>query len=133
MVNCHLCKKKLLNNKTLQNHLSTVHRGVPVQCHLCDKTLRCNKVYKEHLKTHYEPKLECNICGKMFVQTRDLNRHQKTVYYKDKKYQCIHCEYSTERLYNLNRHVDKKHPHPNEDSKVEHKVRLVRNPFYDGE
>ena len=133
MVNCYLCNKKLLNNKSLQSHLSNVHWGVSVQCHLCDSTLRCNKVYKEHLKTHYEPKLECNICGKMFVQTRDLNRHQKTVYYKDKKYQCIHCDYSTDRSYNLTRHVDNKHPHPDEDSKVENKVKLVRNPFYEGE
>ena len=51
----------------------------------------------------------CEICGKVFTQLRNLKQHQRTIHEKSVLFSCTHCDYTTSRKSNLDRHHFKRH------------------------
>ena len=48
----------------------------------------------------------CEICGKVFTNNQNLNRHVRTIHEKSStSFSCTQCDYSTLQKSNLNRHL----------------------------
>ena len=52
----------------------------------------------------------CEICGKVFTNNQNLNRHVRTIHEKSStSFSCTQCDYSTLQKSNLNRHLKRCH------------------------
>ncbi|CAH1791504.1 unnamed protein product [Owenia fusiformis] len=83
------------------------------ECQYCGKKLRCRKSYLEHIslekgnqgKQQYRV---CEICGKKFNKSQDLNKHLPV--HNPKMIKCRICG-KTVTKHNLRKHIFNKHTH----------------------
>ena len=63
----------------------------------------------------------CEICGKVFTNSRNLKQHQRSIHEKSTLFSCIECDYTTPRKSNLKRHAKRHTPlTPNLPPKIAH-------------
>ena len=71
------------------------------------------KTIVQHYETWHPDKkvFPCETCGTLFTRKYHLGVHMKEAHTKteEDKIKCSHCEYSTNRKSDLNRHVESRH------------------------
>ena len=92
---CKICCRRFSQQKTLNNHVSTVHENNCAHvCTTCGKSFVRPKVLKRHARTHTKEKpFKCALpgCEKMFNIRSDLTRHINTVHKKIMPHECTEC------------------------------------------
>nr|CAI5842182.1 unnamed protein product [Callosobruchus analis] len=54
-------------------------------------------------------RVTCTDCGKDYKNALTLNAHKHYDCGAKKKFNCVHCDYSTKRMYDLEKHISRKH------------------------
>ena len=108
----HLCPDCGTSWKTqagLEGHINKVHLKKTTDfCDICGTTFYHPREFRRHQERHRDQKLCCNHCGKSFTDRLRLRNHLRAEA-KLKPYQCVHCNYTSERKGNLCLHVRKVH------------------------
>lgn len=81
---CHLCPRKFIENRNLQNHLLRQHGLMPsdktkvYKCDHCDYASCYKDKFTVHHRAHTirENTFACEVCGKCFPEKLYRNRHQ---------------------------------------------------------
>ena len=114
------CSTTFKDECNLRRHLSSVHQRSMEKCQWCGKFVKTMHSLKRHLKLYQcnipeeervkrtIEKKECEICKKL---VSNLARHMNTMHGhgKPKEFQCGHCNYKTNKKYNLKLHVTRVH------------------------
>ena len=114
---CDICEKIIVGfPSTLKRHKTHVHKENKAQKgirnHKCDE---CEKIivgYPSTLKSHKvfvhgdNPVHKCDVCGKTFKRTGDLNVHVKN-HDKGPQFECKYCKKKMSKKTNLMRHQEK--------------------------
>lgn len=76
---CKLCDRRLVNERTLKNHMQSVHKiGSPYECDTCGKTFFRKENYQDHLSHHIgEFKYECEWCRRRFCFSTNYYSHRR--------------------------------------------------------
>ena len=87
------------------------------KCSYCDYyTSELSWIITHYDTWHPDKKVfPCETCGKLFARKFVLERHIKEAHTKieEDQLQCSHCQYSTNRKADLNRHIESRHNKPN--------------------
>ena len=69
-------------------NLDEHEEAILFKCDLCDKVFTNSRSLKTHrLSVHFqEKKYQCDDCDKRFGLSSDLKKHRQTVHYQEKKY-----------------------------------------------
>lgn len=75
---CDICHKTCKTSRVLKIH-KTTHLENCIKCRHCTEEFQNNKTYGRHLRTkHPEHQLpSCNVCGKSFINPKDLETHAR--------------------------------------------------------
>ncbi len=116
-VPCPECSKSICRGN-MKIHLIRRHgigtKKMSYECELCDfkaftsAEVRSHKMYK-HGEDGKET-FDCQLCGKSFKQTGNLNQHVQKVHLKILPYACNLCDYRTAYQSMLEDHVNAVHP-----------------------
>lgn len=72
---CDICQKDFKNKSVLRLH-KDLHMEKRYKCHLCPKVYHARTPLNMHLKKHrMDLNYICDVCGKCFVQNKDLKAH----------------------------------------------------------
>ena len=78
---CQLCDKRFKNDKTLKNHIESVHNGVKYNCEQCFKQFTDRGSLSKHIKAIHEGvRYECDQCGYIATQQGNLKIHIQSVH-----------------------------------------------------
>ena len=82
-------------------------------CDQCGKNLNAldRRMKCQHLKTHLEDFVDCNECGKEFMNIRLLKKHMANVHY-GVDFNCDECGQTFQQKASLGRHIASKHEVP---------------------
>ena len=113
---CDLCDKISVSERTLRDHMKTVHKKVGAfKCDTCDKTFNAQKFLYRHqnqrknhrniCKTEKEIH-RCDLCGKTFSMKGNLTSHKLKIHLKNRKtFKCGHCDKELDSKAALTRHL----------------------------
>ena len=105
--------------RNLRRHISSVHQCSMVKCQCCGKFVKdlkrhlrinlCNIPEEERVKRPTEKKV-CEICKKVMTKT-NIAQHMITKHGHGNpiEFHCGHCNYKTNKKYNLKLHVTRVH------------------------
>jgi len=78
---CHECGKDFSRPHNLKDHILSVHTDTSqdprFKCPVCHKYLKQNNSYQKHLMNVHGHGHKCDVCGKMFFNTKVLSLHQR--------------------------------------------------------
>ena len=114
-VECAVCDKSFSNSKKYNNHKLAMH-GKLVTCEICGENCRGRRKLLEHSHLFHGNLDECSTCNKKFTRRHDWLRHVKRHQGLNHMYGCPHCEYKSERLANIKRHIIQKHNSSHKES-----------------
>lgn len=113
---CKQCGKVLANASLLKEHVRIYHTAGGQNnylCTVCGRRFHQKKRLTQHQKHHGDKQFVCSDvgCGKSFVTTSLLRKHQKIVHLKIKDYKCLHvgCDKAYASNQKLKRHEAEKH------------------------
>ena len=88
---CSTCGKRFTTKQTLQRHQTTHSEERRHKCAICteERFFKTKAQLSTHMKFHFEPKHECEKCGKKFHSSSNFKRHMK--YHFDPTYSCLQC------------------------------------------
>lgn len=95
----------------LRQHMK-IHSGeTPFTCKICQKSYKTKGAVKSHMFVHSNMRpFSCAMCKQRFKRKKYLKTHEMNIHGKfptgRKKFKCIHCEFTTNALYYLNRHIN---------------------------
>ncbi|XP_044727321.1 gastrula zinc finger protein XlCGF57.1-like isoform X1 [Chrysoperla carnea] len=110
MIPCRRCDKSFADKPTLKCHIKEVHESVRkfVTCHICGKLIQ-KKSLRNHLMTHNERKdITCDICSKTFINELSFKTHIKHMHENQKparNHLCSICGWASTAPYQLRRHL----------------------------
>ena len=106
---CDICGKGFVNRDGLLKHLKIHKERLP--CPQCGIKVRNVDNHIEAVHTPDELKShQCPDCGKGFINTLNLEKHQMNVHLKLRPYRCRYgCADSYNDISNRNQHEKKKH------------------------
>jgi KRAB domain-containing zinc finger protein len=116
--NCKICDKVFGSQRLLYFHHRMQHKD-PGNCRICDKYFSSNVKLNCHIeKVHkYGPEIQpkvhiCEICGRIFNNKSNLNRHLKIhsdivkkIIPKQKSFPCNRCHKSYSQQWILKKHI----------------------------
>ncbi|XP_038110951.1 zinc finger protein 286A-like [Culex quinquefasciatus] len=109
---CTECDRSFRNGSTLEEHISTKHRGErPHQCKQCPKTYLTSASLFTHVQAIHKQnfRFKCDICFKSFLTKTILERH--TLKHQGVKFShCPHCDNKYESNNYLKQHIAERHP-----------------------
>jgi hypothetical protein len=117
---CYICQEEFSLIIHLTAHLKNNHNDVSLKCNLCDYKAQKKSGINKHLMRHENPELFthlCHICSKSFLSAGTLNVHIKLVHEnpnREKKLQCDQCEFVSNRIAHLRRHIRSVHLNKNQ-------------------
>lgn len=103
---CSLCEFAVTSQDALRKHLLSHKKGVVYPCSVCRIELPSSRQQRLHEKSHKvkDPPNKCNECNKEFASRAELryhlSEHQGLSYF-----QCISCEASFFRPFDLKKHM----------------------------
>ena len=112
---CELCGDTFASTRGLKGHMHLKH-GVEdrFQCKWCGGYWMSAEGHRAHEEAAPCKRNQCEECGKIFTQKKDLEKHGRTHLKKDKVFKkdfpCQLCEKAFSRVDSLRDHVRKNHP-----------------------
>ncbi|XP_075229447.1 uncharacterized protein LOC142329053 [Lycorma delicatula] len=102
---CEICGSKFVKEANLKAHLQ-ICKKEEIGCNLCSEIFYSKTHLKKHEVTNHgaKPSTECNICGKAFVNVKDLKPHMRS-HSQDKPFECKICGKRYKSVGNLNQHA----------------------------
>ncbi|CAH0549825.1 unnamed protein product [Brassicogethes aeneus] len=122
---CHFCQFLTAELRSLHAHVLSKHKleneekekikilGKIHQCPECSYSTVYKSAYDNHIKVCL--KLEnvewynCHICHYKTIHKRHLDSHVKT-HNKIKEFKCVFCKYCSNKKFDLDNHILRKHP-----------------------
>ena len=95
---CMFCGKWYSRKYGLKIHVRT-HTGFkPLKCKVCQRPFGDPSNLNKHIRLHAEGETpyKCDLCGKVLVRKRDLERHMKSRHGDDKKDEIVTSSWSKE-------------------------------------
>ena len=116
MMVCSVCKSyKTMSPRLLAVHHQTHENKKQFACDTCGKTFNQLTQLKNHLVTHLDKNLaelptwakpkQCDICQKMFSDSKSLKKHVQAIHSKLKPYICNVCNHKSARKAMLQLHM----------------------------
>uniref|UniRef100_A0A0K2UXL8 Zinc finger protein 64like [Megachile rotundata] n=1 Tax=Lepeophtheirus salmonis TaxID=72036 RepID=A0A0K2UXL8_LEPSM len=112
---CSICDYKTFYSKNLEVHSQTHSEDKPFLCSKCEKSFKQLAQLKNHMVTHLDKekdvvpswyaKKKCELCDKLFSDSKCLKKHVQAVHSKLKPYICQVCNHSTSRKAMLKMHM----------------------------
>lgn len=104
-VECGECHKKFLNNKYLYNHIRNVHDPKQYLCSYCGKAFLSSQLVQRHQLTHKNDNqpLHCAKCNKSFPTWRKTYMHMRN--HAPKKHKCAICSKAYAQPSHLTQHM----------------------------
>ncbi|CAL4119811.1 unnamed protein product, partial [Meganyctiphanes norvegica] len=107
---CTLCDFKTSKKGNLIKRHMRTHSNKSCVCDICGKKLVNSKSLEDHITLHTGEKPHiCEICGKQFRAKTGLRIHMNKYHINKKNFHCPHCGYNAHFRYELKRHVDLVH------------------------
>ena len=100
---CSECGKGFEKNWMLKRHTDAAHPVSTFECDICFKTFKSRKACYDHKSRSHKSKL-CENCN-VEVKASSFPTHVKKCLNIAKSYSCEHCEYKTIRRRDLTRHM----------------------------
>lgn len=103
---CEICSRPLKGKKRLMMHIKHFHeKQRPCICPECGKGFSTKSQVRVHrVQVHSDEKpYPCSFCGKRFGSASCRHIHEKT--HSSDLIQCQECDYKTNTIFNLNRHM----------------------------
>ena len=93
---CHLCEKRLPDQKMAEVHIERHNPSKLYQCDVCNKQFKQNSTLKVHMRLHIQDnQIVCDKCPKRFISIRRLKEHNESVHVGKNVleiYMCNTCE-----------------------------------------
>ena len=122
---CQVCGAVFTRNKQVLRHVRSVHMGEKrYQCDICEKQFFTKYHMTAHKAIHFEPKLSCPYCCRIFREYSSLKRHEK-IHTGQKMYSCHICNHSFIQSTPYWVHMEKKHSIPKSEAIVLRQNRLL--------
>ncbi|XP_065086700.1 zinc finger protein 658B-like [Ochlerotatus camptorhynchus] len=129
-IQCPVCAKWVINKHYLKVHIRNLHSEEDLQlpCDICQLVYPTKHSLKNHMKkAHAERNLECDVCGKKFLQPKHLKEHRAT-HTDHQLYKCTLCDYGSNYNSNLYLHMKNKHPEERAEAKGKGGALFVEQP-----
>ena len=66
--------------------------------------------FSQYQNLFLSPRPVCEICGKVFTNNQNLNRHRRTIHEKSNVFSCSQCDYTAPQKSNFKRHAKRHTP-----------------------
>jgi hypothetical protein len=147
---CLICNVQFKQKRDYDNHILTkkhndILNGFDIlKCEFCDFTSMNKQIFKNHFKDLHKEEyekikpeqkylLKCECCKINFTQKRESDKHFISLKHINisldiDKNQCLYCDYKTNRMNTLYRHVKSMHPLEYKISNVKEIEKIKINP-----
>ena len=76
-IRCQYCEEVCRSQRSLNNHMSTVHPTVSYKCRYCSKTYKTYNGRFKHMLIHKGYSFQCDVCAKTYPFKSRLDEHMR--------------------------------------------------------
>ena len=99
---CEECGEQFSKAWSLERHVKRVHK-LNLRCEHCEFETEDKQAYTIHKKHHTQEYVQCDRCKKNLKSRKSLLRHKREQH-ESQRFSCPHCNYRTNRKYQLSEH-----------------------------
>ena len=107
---CSHCEKSFVNQKTLEQHITSQHFGVRLRCPDCDKDYDNKANLNRHIKAIHEGiGYQCEECEHVSSDYSNMKRHKRLHSSELEMFDCTKCDFQCNDKGNLKSHMKRMH------------------------
>lgn len=112
---CPICSLECSDYAMYEQHCNENHPNEGFPCPICSRYMSSKPKLRRHMTIHRNLKFECNICGKAYNRSDNLNAHYKTHPSNEKctVFHCNTCTMAFASRIGRNKHIAIAHPDVN--------------------